>query len=75
MAMQYNWTVLEAEYQGKDIDLVSTDPLVGRLELMAEDDEVIEVTLDRVMAETLLSALLKFLGQGEGADASRVTAH
>lgn len=69
--MQYNWTVLEAEYQGREIDLISTHPLVGRLELMAEDDEVVEVTLDRATAETLLSALLKFLGQGEGADAPR----
>lgn len=72
--MQYNWTALEAEYQGSDIDLISTDPLVGRLELMAEDDEVVEVTLDRVKAETLLSALLNFLGHGEGADAPKVSA-
>lgn len=63
---------IEAESQGNDIDVISKDPLVGRLELMGDDDQLVEVMLDRAMAEELLSALVQFLGHGEGADAQSV---
>jgi len=67
--MGNEWGVLEAEYQGSDVEVISTDPLVGRLELMAEDDEVVEVMLDRATAAQLNSALMSFLAHGEGDDA------
>lgn len=67
-------TGLEAEYQGNDIEVISTDPLLGRLQLMAEQDEVVEVMLDRATAEQLLSALVQFLAHGEGDDATSFSA-
>lgn len=67
--MGNEWAALEAEYQGGGIQVVSTDPLIGRLELMAEQEEVVEVTLDRATAEQLVSALMSFLNHGEGGDA------
>lgn len=70
--MEEEWTPIEAEYQGNDIDVISRDPLVGRLELMA-DDEIIEVRLTRASAEDLLSALVQFLGHGEGRDAPQLS--
>lgn len=60
---------IDAEYQGNHIDVVSKDPLLGRLELMGDGDQLIHVMLNRAMAEDLLSALVQFLGHGEGADA------
>lgn len=63
------WASLEAEYQGNGIEVVSTDPLIGRLELVAEQEEVVEVMLDRATAEQLVSALMVFLSHGEGGDA------
>ncbi|KSV64385.1 hypothetical protein BTE77_16315 [Ensifer adhaerens] len=60
---------LEAEYQGNDIELVSTDPLLGRLQLLAEQDEIVELMLDRATAEQLVSSLMVFLSYGEGGDA------
>ncbi|MCK3780081.1 hypothetical protein MZK49_25640 [Ensifer sesbaniae] len=67
--MESNWSTLEAEYQGDDIGVISTDPLLGRLQLVAEQEEVVEVMLDRATAERLLSALVQFLAHGEGGDA------
>lgn len=66
-------TTITAEFQDHDIDVVSKDPLIGRLELIADTDEVIEVTLDRDTATALLSALVEFLAQGEGEDAPNIT--
>lgn len=67
--MSNAWASLEAEYQGNGVEVVSTDPLIGRLELMAEQEEVVEVTIDRATAEQLISALMAFLAHGEGDDA------
>ncbi|MBD9638726.1 hypothetical protein IB277_20730 [Ensifer sp. ENS07] len=67
--MENTWSTLEAEYQGNDINVMSTNPLLGRLELVAEQEEIVEVLLDRATAEQLLSALMQFLSQGEGEDA------
>lgn len=72
--MGNEWATLEAEYQGNDIEVISTDPLVGRLELMAEQEEVVEVMLDRETAERLLSALMQFLGHGQGGHAPNYSA-
>ncbi|SEI14267.1 hypothetical protein SAMN05216228_102745 [Rhizobium tibeticum] len=63
--------MIEAEYQGNDIFVVSNDPLIGRLELVADEGGVVEVRLDRATAEDLLSALVQFLDQGEGEDAPK----
>ncbi|SDA99849.1 hypothetical protein [Sinorhizobium sp. NFACC03] len=51
--MESTWSTLEAEYQGNDIDIVSTSPLLGRLEFVAEQEEIVEVLLDRATAEQL----------------------
>ncbi|MDP9811308.1 hypothetical protein J2W42_004171 [Rhizobium tibeticum] len=63
--------MIEAEYQGNDIFVVSNDPLIGRLELVADEGGVVEVRLDRATPEDLLSALVQFLDQGEGEDAPK----
>ncbi|SCW77616.1 hypothetical protein SAMN02927900_04843 [Rhizobium mongolense subsp. loessense] len=62
-------TTISAEYQGDDIVVMSKDPLIGKLELMTETDEVVEVRIDRDTAEGLLSALVPFLAHGEGDEA------
>lgn len=67
--MGNEWASLEAEYQGNHIQLVSTDPLLGRLQLMAEQEEIVELMLDRATAEQLVSALMVFLSHGKGDDA------
>ncbi|WEX75241.1 hypothetical protein PYH37_000626 [Sinorhizobium numidicum] len=72
--MEDNRATVTAEFMDNDIDVVSNDPLIGTLELISEQDEVIEVSLDRERAEALLSALLQFLAQGEGDDTPRITA-
>jgi hypothetical protein len=60
-----------AEYQGRDIDVLSRAPLIGTLELMGDDDEPIDLQLDRASAEALMATLTIFLlkGEGEGEDA------
>lgn len=70
--MEEEWKPIEAEYNGNDIDVISTDPLVGRVELIADDDEIVELRLTRESAEDLLSALVQFLGHGEGRDAPNI---
>lgn len=71
--MEDEQTTATAEFTDNDICVVSTDPLVGTLELISDQDEVIEVTIDRERAEDLLSALVQFLAQGEGRDAPQIT--
>ncbi|MBK5570884.1 hypothetical protein [Ensifer sp. SSB1] len=67
--MEISWSTLEADYLGADIEVVSSDPLLGRLQLMAEQEEVVELMLDRATAQHLVSVLMKFLSHGEGGDA------
>ena len=59
-----------AEYQGRDVDVLSRAPLIGTLELMGDDDEPIDLQLDRASAEALMATLTIFLLKGEGEDAS-----
>jgi hypothetical protein len=58
-----------AEYQGRDVDVLSRAPLIGTLELMGDDDEPIDLQLDRASAEALMATLTIFLLKGEGEDA------
>jgi hypothetical protein len=58
-----------AEYQGRDVDVLSRAPLIGTLELMGGDDEPIDLQLDRASAEALMATLTIFLLKGEGDDA------
>ncbi|TPJ38587.1 hypothetical protein [Mesorhizobium sp. B2-7-1] len=64
----------EAEYQDGDVIVTSRAPLHGRLELVTDDDDTIDLLLDRDSAEELVAALIEFLGQGEGDDAPKVFA-
>ncbi|RVD42193.1 hypothetical protein EN742_08210 [Mesorhizobium sp. M4A.F.Ca.ET.020.02.1.1] len=54
----------EADYQDDDIVVISRNPLVGKLLLITEDDEEIELHLERDSAEALMSALGAFLMEG-----------
>jgi hypothetical protein len=60
-----------AEYQGRDVDVLSRAPLIGTLEVMGHDDEPIELELDRASAEALMATLTMFLLKGEGEDAPK----
>ncbi|OBQ96809.1 hypothetical protein [Mesorhizobium sp. AA23] len=53
-----------AEYQGNDLTTVSTKPLLGSIELIGDDDELIELHLDAETAEDLISALVRFFNLG-----------
>jgi hypothetical protein len=59
---------MDVEYQDGDVLVVSRNPLVGRLELVGEDDETVELVLERFHAEELMGVLAAFLMQGEGDD-------
>jgi hypothetical protein len=63
-----------AEYQDGDVTVLSRAPLMGTLELMGDDNEPIELQLDRESAENLMSVLTIFLLKGEGEDAPNATA-
>ncbi|RWM28488.1 hypothetical protein [Mesorhizobium sp.] len=54
----------EADWQDDDIMVVSRSPLVGKLLLITEDDEEIELHLEKDSAEALISALGAFLMEG-----------
>ncbi|AZO54877.1 MULTISPECIES: hypothetical protein [unclassified Mesorhizobium] len=56
----------EADYQDDDIAVISRDPLIGKLLLITEDDEEIELHLEKDSAEALMSALAAFLAEGRG---------
>ncbi|WP_036260041.1 hypothetical protein [Mesorhizobium sp. WSM3224] len=49
--------VKEADYQDDDIVVISRSPLKGKLLLITEDDQEIELHLERDSAEALMSAL------------------
>ncbi|RWD30856.1 MAG: hypothetical protein EOS22_06330 [Mesorhizobium sp.] len=61
----------EADYQDDDIVVISRNPLVGKLLLVTQDDEEIELYLERDSAEALMSALAALLAEGEGQDNPR----
>ncbi|TSE07567.1 hypothetical protein C1D09_018725 [Mesorhizobium intechi] len=48
--------------------LLSTDRLLGLLELETDRGEI-ELVMNRIVAERLLSAIVEFLQAGEGEDA------
>ncbi|RUW19299.1 hypothetical protein [Mesorhizobium sp. M1E.F.Ca.ET.041.01.1.1] len=54
----------EADYQDDDIVVTSHNPLKGTLLLITDDDEEIELQLDKDSAEALMSALGAFLMEG-----------
>ncbi|AZO34040.1 MAG: hypothetical protein EOS76_06760 [Mesorhizobium sp.] len=60
-----------ADFQDDDIVVISRDPLIGKLLLITEDDEEIELHLERDSAEALVGALAAFLAEGEGKDRPR----
>lgn len=51
-----------------DTTLLSAEPLIGLLELET-DTGTIELAMNRIVAERLLSAVVEFLQAGEGDDA------
>ncbi|MGX8013503.1 hypothetical protein ACVDG8_033305 [Mesorhizobium sp. ORM8.1] len=59
---------MEVEYQDGDVLVVSRNPLVGRLELVGNDDDAVDLVLRREDAEELVSVLIQFLAKGEGED-------
>jgi hypothetical protein len=64
-----------AEYQDGDVSVLSRSPLLGTLELVGDNDEPIDLQLDRERAEELVSVLLAFLLAGEGEDSPNATFH
>jgi hypothetical protein len=50
-----------AKYEGYEIDLLSTSPLLGSLGLAGEDDEIINLKIGRDDAQRLMSELTRFL--------------
>ena len=60
------------EYQDGDVEVTSRKPLRGKLELIADDDDTVELLLDRENAEWLMGALCEFLVQGEGDDMPKI---
>jgi hypothetical protein len=55
---------------GSDATLLSADPLIGLLELETDTGQI-ELAMNRVVAERLMSTLVEFLQSGEGDDAPR----
>jgi len=53
---------LTSRYAGGGVMVVSTAPLMGKVELTAADAEPVYLELDRKSARQLASALLDFLG-------------
>ncbi|TIP70596.1 MAG: hypothetical protein E5X53_26420 [Mesorhizobium sp.] len=58
-----------AKLLAADTTLLSTEPLIGLLELES-DSGTIELAMNRIVAERLLSAVVEFLQAGEGDDAA-----
>lgn len=56
------------EYQYGEVRIRSRDPLRGVLELVTAADEAVDLFLDKITAEMLISVLVDFLGKGEGED-------
>ncbi|MFK3968847.1 hypothetical protein ACI2KT_35435 [Ensifer adhaerens] len=58
--MEDNGTTI-AEFLDRDIVVLSSNPLIGVLGLISEQEEIIEVSMDRQRAGALLLALVRFL--------------
>ncbi|CAH2399155.1 conserved hypothetical protein [Mesorhizobium escarrei] len=54
----------EVEFQDDDVLVTSRNPLKGTLLLITDDDDEVELQLDKETAEALLSALGAFLMEG-----------
>ncbi|MBN9243913.1 MAG: hypothetical protein J0I98_14070 [Mesorhizobium sp.] len=50
-----------AKYEGYGVDLLSKTPLLGSIELAAEDDTVINLKISKSDAERLMSELNRFI--------------
>lgn len=61
------------EYQDGDVEVTSRKPLRGTLELVTDDDDTVDMLLDRENAEWLMSALVEFLMHGEGNDMPKIS--
>jgi hypothetical protein len=72
--MPLSRTFKPAEYQDGDIEIVTREPLVGKIDLMT-DDGIVQLEIDKHGAEWLVAALLEFLAAGEGDDAPEFTVH
>ncbi len=69
--MKSSSMTITAKFEGCEISVVSSDPLIGALALTSNMGVTIEVNLDRYCAETLLSALVQFLAHvDDGAQSS-----
>jgi hypothetical protein len=53
---------------GSDATLLSADPLIGLLELETDTGQI-ELAMNRIAAERLMSTLVEFLQAGKGDDA------
>jgi hypothetical protein len=51
-----------------DATLLSADPLIGLLELQTDTGQI-ELAMNRIAAERLMSTLVEFLQSGKGDDA------
>ncbi|CCV03001.1 hypothetical protein MESS2_1000015 [Mesorhizobium metallidurans STM 2683] len=54
----------EVEFQDDDVLVTSRNPLKGTLLLITDDDDEVELQLDKETAEALMSALGAFLMEG-----------
>ncbi|WP_214471068.1 hypothetical protein [Mesorhizobium sp. dw_380] len=54
----------EVEFQDDDVVVTSRNPLKGTLLLITDDDDEVELQLDKETAEALMSALGAFLMEG-----------
>ncbi|WP_214473364.1 hypothetical protein [Mesorhizobium sp. dw_380] len=64
----------EVEFQDDDVVVTSRNPLKGTLLLITDDDDEVELQLDKETAEALMIALAAFLMQEEGGDMPRLSA-
>ncbi|WP_214477506.1 hypothetical protein [Mesorhizobium sp. dw_380] len=64
----------EVEFQDDDVVVTSRNPLKGTLLLITDDDDEVELQLDKETAEAFMSALSAFLMEDEGGDMPRLSA-
>lgn len=64
---------MQLEYQDGNVNVESRNPLLGRLELIGDDDDTHDLVLNRYFAEELISALTAFLMKGEGDDMPNIS--
>ncbi|RWK65228.1 MAG: hypothetical protein EOR78_13820 [Mesorhizobium sp.] len=61
------------EYQDGEVDVKSRNPLRGTLALVDDEDNDVDLELDKDSAEELVSVLMQFLMQGEGGDMPKIS--